>query len=43
MSPDEFHDALDTGPYIGFTNGVQDTERDLFMPTGTWGTTCSCR
>jgi phage/plasmid-associated DNA primase len=34
MSPDEFHDALDTGPYIGFTNGVQDTERDLFMPTG---------
>ena len=37
MSPDEFHDKLDTGPYIGFTNGVQDTERDVFMPAGRVG------
>jgi hypothetical protein len=37
MSPDEFHDKLDTGPYIGFTNGVYDTARDIFMPIGKVG------
>ena len=37
ISPEEFHDRLDTGPYIGFTNGVMDTERDVFMPVGQVG------
>ena len=37
ISPDEFHDTLDTGPYIGFSNGVMDTERDVFMPCGQVG------
>ena len=37
MSPEEFHDKLDTGEYIGFTNGVYDTNRDVFMPRGRVG------
>jgi hypothetical protein len=37
LSPEEFHDKLDTGPYIGFTNGVYDTARDVFMPRGKVG------
>ena len=37
ISPEEFHDKLDTGPYIGFTNGVYDTVRDVFMPMGQVG------
>ncbi len=37
MSPEEFHDELDTGAFIGFTNGVYDTERDILMPTGEVG------
>jgi hypothetical protein len=34
MIPGQFHEALDTGPYIGFKNGVYDTMRDVFMPRG---------
>ena len=34
ISASAFHDALDKGPYIGFTNGVMDTERGVFMPIG---------
>lgn len=37
ISPSEFHDGLDKGPYIGFTNGVMDTERGVFMPIGQVG------
>jgi hypothetical protein len=37
ISPTKFHDQLDAGPYIGFTNGVKDTERDVFMPIGQVG------
>jgi phage/plasmid-associated DNA primase len=37
MSPEEFHNKLDTGPYIGFANGVYDTARDVFMPRGSVG------
>ena len=37
MSPAQFHNKLDTGPYIGFTNGVYDTARDVFMPAGKVG------
>jgi hypothetical protein len=37
MSPSQFHDKLDTGEYIGFTNGVYDTKRDVFMPRGRVG------
>ena len=37
ISPSQFHDQLDAGPYIGFTNGVKDTERDIFMPIGQVG------
>jgi hypothetical protein len=37
MSPEEFHHKLDTGPYIGFTNGVYDTARDVFLPRGQVG------
>ncbi len=37
MSPEEFHDKLDTGAFIGFTNGVYDTSRDVFMPRGKVG------
>jgi hypothetical protein len=37
ISPSAFHDQLDAGPYIGFTNGVKDTERDIFMPIGQVG------
>ena len=37
ISPEEFHDKLDTGSYIGFTNGVYDTARDVFMPRGKVG------
>jgi hypothetical protein len=35
ISPAEFERKLDTGNFIGLTNGVYDVNRDRFMPTGT--------
>ena len=34
ISPTEFERRLDTGNFIGLTNGVYDVSADRFMPTG---------
>lgn len=35
ISPTEFERKMDTGNFIGLTNGVYDVAGDRFMPTGT--------